>query len=231
MMDGISQPRSMHTGSQGMSNFVVLHADALNLTADQKSEIAAIQVAHQQNMRANRQSMQKQSGRQNNRNQLNQGRHIDNQPVMQRANRIEDRMELHSELISILTEDQKSQLKEIRKEQVRNRNEFRTLTMTTALESLELSSEKHAKVSQILTAHTATMLAQRLAEIEANFERGEMGPQRDRDEQWERRDNMHNELKEILTVNEYEKLIASISPRANYAMMQSDRRRGMNRNR
>ncbi len=202
-MDGMAQPgQQSGVWMSGGQHFIVQHGEALQLTDDQKKEILAVSIegrterrfTQQQNrrdgrgaVRGNRQINQREAGvRGSGRGLYDEGR-------------FEYRAEMQQKLNEILTAEQREKLDAIRTERINSMDEIRTLRHEVMIEKAGLEGEKAARVKELLDNHATGRPAWAGA-----TDREEMLQLRR--ERREEMTDIQNELKQLLTAAEYERL-------------------------
>lgn len=202
------------SGMQGIHPFITQHGSDLNLTEGQMKEIAELNLKFRQDFRANRTGNrglrgQRGSFRDGRRGTLNSGW-------------IDDRSEYHAMIMDILTDDQTQMLQSIIKERAENAHQFRTIQHELIVDEAGIEGEKRQNVLNLMNAHSEEMLEARMENVQSQRSYGDY-----RGAGFESRTELHNQLKELLTVAEYQNLQEVMgTPRAGY----SDRsgRRGGN---
>lgn len=165
-------------------NFLINYAEQLQLTESQKSQIIAIQVEQRNAMRSQRQEVR------------GSGREQGARQQWQRENRTAH----HEQIMAVLTDAQRAQMKTLRKQRVEQNFEYRTMYHRQMIESANLSRSKARDVQKILDEYNKQMKAFQITRIES----GEMGGSPEVQRAY--RMAAQNQLKEILTVAEYEAL-------------------------
>lgn len=193
---GFAQPGNQSgVWMAGGHNFIANYGEILELTEDQKRELIAISMEHRSERRFTQQQNRRDrspafwGNRQSNR-QVTAVRGRGNQPGS--GDRWEYRAELHNQFLEVLTAEQKERLEVVRTDRINRMVELRTLQHELMIERAGLEGEKAAKVKELLNTHSQS--------------RAELAVARDRERMLESREALHNELKEILTVAEYENL-------------------------
>lgn len=188
-----AQPRSGNgTGMNGIQPFIAQHGTELNLTDDQMKELAELNMEYRQEFRANRQ------GSRGNRGQRGSVRSAN------RANLdsgwVQSRSEYYTKAMDILTEDQKQILKDAVQARAENAHQFRMVQHEVIMDEAGLEGDKRQSVLSMMNEHSRQILETRLENIETQ------GFGQYRDERYDSRLELRNELKELLTVAEYQKL-------------------------
>ena len=188
-----AQPRSgSGTGMNGIYPFIAQHGTELNLTEDQMIELAELNMEYRQEFRANRQ------GTRGNRGQRGSVRGA------KRANLdsgwVQLRSEYYTKAMDILTEDQKQILKSSVRARAENAYQFRMVQHEVVMDETGLEGDKRQNVLNLMNEHSRQILETRLENIETQ------GFGQYRDDRYDSRLELRNELKELLTVAEYQKL-------------------------
>ncbi len=211
------QNRSPH------QNFVMQFGEDLQLTEQQISQIVALQLERRSAMQKQRRSPRQGEARRGQpQNEQRIGQTRGDQRASQEGRFSEDREEHHNQIMSILTDTQKAQLIELRKQRANQAHNYRTIKHAEMIKKADLSRSKSRDVQRILDAHSKSMLDLQLARIES----GTMGS----DQQARRAANAetHNKLREMLTVAEYEALGFGLGNRQNFEG-RGQQRSGFNR--
>ncbi len=194
-----SQGRGM--AAPGVQQIVMMYGDQLQLTDDQISEIISKQISYRQTMRESRM--------QQNRGQQGQRRNEDNRP----QNMGENLRSQHSSSIlnSVLNEQQREQLKSILIDRAEYGHEYRVIRNRILVETAGLSGAKAEETRAILDKHSSLMKNMRMSEIE------DPGTNRteERQQMMSEMQSDREELKSILTVDEYQNLMQLMEHRTN----------------
>lgn len=181
--------------SPGIHPMLTTDMEDLNLTEDQKSEIAELMVEMRS---ANRSVYRNQRSTRGNRGNMRSNRRSgnNNKGLTQRFER---RSEVDGKMMEILTDDQKNILAQKAVERIENAHEFRMLQHEVMLDKAGLESDKKDRVLEIMEEHSNEMLHERKEALSnSEFYIGY------RAENFERRVEMENQIKEILTAAEFE---------------------------
>jgi hypothetical protein len=176
----------------GIQPFLSQYAEELNLTNDQMKELAELNMEYRQELRGNIQ------GRRGNRGQRGTARGT------RRANWndewVEARSEYHTKVMDILNEDQVSTLKGIVQDRAENAHQFRMAQHEVYADAAGLEGEKRQDVINLMNDHSRVVMETRINNIETP------GFGLNRADRFESRLELQNDLKELLTVSEYQKL-------------------------
>ncbi|WP_322572186.1 hypothetical protein [Rhodohalobacter sp.] len=189
----------------GIQQIVTMYGDQINITDEQLADITerqlklreTMQAARVQNNRANRGQQQRQ--------QVRQGENLRGQHTRTILN-------------SVLSDSQMSQLKDLMKEQADFSHRYTTVRHQKIVELAEIEGEKRDAVLEVMNSHADQRHQLQLKMIE--------NPNSvDADERQQLMDKMQadrDELKSMLTVEEYENLMQFMNNR------QNRQNRGMN---
>ena len=186
-----AQPRYGNgNGMNGIHPFIAQHGSELNLTDDQMKEIAELNLEFRQEFRANRQ------GNRGRRGTFRNGRRAN-----QSAEWTEARTEYHNKMMEMLTDDQKQILRSTMQERVENAHQFRIVQHEVLLDEAGLEGDKRQQVLNLMNEHSRQMMVTRMETLETPGNFGQL-----RGVGFESRTELNNQLKELLTVAEYQKL-------------------------
>lgn len=188
-----AQPRFGNgNGMNGFHPLISQYGQELNLTDSQMKALAELNLEYRQEFRADWQ------GRRANRGQRGSFRGTN------RPNRsdgwIQARSEYHAEVMDILSEDQKQTLRNAVQERAEKAHEFRMAQHEVVVDEVGLEGDKRQNVLNLMNDHSLQLLETRVENIETPA----FGQYRD--DRFDSRLELHNELKELLTVAEYRKL-------------------------
>jgi len=186
-------------GNYGTPNLIVQYSDELGLTEEQKKEIINISLEARQQyrgtMRGQRGTMRgtRSNGR---RGGIQRG-------TPQRLERgIGQRQSIHSEVLVVLTEEQRDRLTSLMASRAENAHEFRTLRHQLIVSNAGIEGEKADRVLEILN---------RQSELRLDFARQGMletdvTGRESRIEAMAETRQLNQELRNLLTVAEYQQL-------------------------
>jgi Spy/CpxP family protein refolding chaperone len=179
-------------GNYGTPNLIVQYADELGLTEEQKKEIINISLEARQQYRGTMRGTRS-DGR---RGGIQRG-------TPQRLERgIGQRQSIHNDVLEVLTETQREQLSSLMASRAENAHEFRTLRHQLMVSNAGIEGEKADRVLEILN---------RQSELRLDFARQRMletgAPGRgSRIEAMDETRQLNQELRNLLTVAEYQQL-------------------------
>lgn len=213
MFSGISMTKAaaQSAANSGIPHMVVQYADELQLTDDQKTAFAKMSMNLQRQprtaMRGSRQGVRRGDMRQN-RQPQNRGR----RSIDVRESRTE-------QINDILTDEQIATLSRIRADQAESAHEFRTLRHSLLVERTELPEQKASQTLDVLNRQSELRLELALKNI------GQTGTlSREERMEWVTESRkLQDDLKNLLTAAEYEKLQSQMGP-GHRAGWQMDRR-------
>jgi hypothetical protein len=188
-----AQPRFGNgNGMNGFHPLISQYGQELNLTDSQMKALAELNLEYRQEFRADWQ------GRRGSRGQRGSFRGTN------RPNRsdgwIQLRSEYHAEVMDILTEDQKETLRNAVQERAEKAHQFRMAQHEVVVDEVGLEGDKRQSVLNLMNDHSRQLLETRVENIETPA----FGQYRD--DRYDSRSELQNELKELLTVAEYRKL-------------------------
>lgn len=186
-----AQPRSGY----GINPLISQYGEELNLSNDQMTELAELNLEYRQetrgSMRDRRGNRGFRANRGNNRN-------------FQRAEAWSDYQE---KLMEILTEEQKEYLRNAVMEQAERAHQFRMIQHEVMVDEAGLTGEKRQQVLSMMNEHSRRILEARSESM------GTPGFGQFRGQNYESRRDLQNELKGLLTVEEYQNLQEVMGPR------------------
>lgn len=187
-------------GAPGVHHLIIQHGDQLNLTAEQKEQLIALQVERRSDLqRTTRRDARVRSD-------VRSQRRSPGQVQGTRGTRQyrSDRLAGYSESIyEILTDEQISELQSIRTENAEKQHELRTLRNQMLVERAELDGDKAAETLELLNQISEQRKQMQIKQIESP---GERNIEAIRENMNEIR-TIHETLKNRLTVAEYEALM------------------------
>jgi len=188
-----AQPRYGNgNGMNGIHLFISQHGQDLNLTDSQMQALAELNFQYRRELRGDWQ------GRNGNRGQRGSFR------GSRRANWsdgwVESRSEYHTKVMDILTDDQVQTLKSTVQERAENAHRFRMVQHEVIVNEAGLDSDKRLQVLNLMNDHSRQILETRIENIETP------GFGQYRGERYDSRIELLSDLKELLTVAEYQKL-------------------------
>lgn len=182
-----AQPRP----GNGMHPLISQYGEELNLTNDQMKELAELNMEYRQEVRGSMQGRRGNRGfrenRRNNRNNRSNGW-------------IEAREDYHAKVMDILTDDQKELLRNAMIDRAESAHQFRMVQHEVIADEAGLEGEKREQVLNLMNEHSRQILEARLEIIDTP------GFGQFRGEGLDSRNELQNELKELLTAEEYETL-------------------------
>ena len=190
-------------GQRGGDQFILKYGEQLELTDTQKKQIMELRLDRRAEMQERRQNNRDNRGRAAQQGQRNRP----DMPQM-RQNMMENRMELRSEFLDILNEDQEAKLKDILVDEVDERVELMRLRHEVMLENAGIEGEKAQNVLQVMNSQHAIMADMQKERIL----RGEPFTQEEMEDIRERRQQTQDRIKNLLTAAEYEKLQQQMGP-------------------
>lgn len=202
----LAQPGSgnrMGLAAPGVQQLVIQYGDELNLTDDQKSELIALQIEHRNQFGPSDRPMRRgdrgnfRNGR---RGQRGQGFRNPGQGVQ--GPNFEARIEMRQEVLDILTDDQVEILQNKMIEQAEEAYEFRTFRHEYIVNEAGIEGDKAEQVLNLLNAQSENQLEiarQRITNP------GDVNQELWTDHFQQMRET-DDELRNILTVDEYENL-------------------------
>lgn len=186
-----AQPRNGNGyGMNGINPFVAQHGSELNLTEDQMREIASLSLEFKQEFRSNR------PGNRGRRGAFRNGRRVN-----QSTEWTDTRAEYHAKVMDILTDDQKQILRSTMQERAESAHQFRTIRHEVLLDEAGFEGEKRQQVLNLMNEHSEQLLDARMENLETPGNIGQF-----RSAGFESRTELQSQLKELLTVTEYQKL-------------------------
>lgn len=190
-------------GQRGGDQFILKYGEQLELTDAQKKQILEMRFDRRAEMQGRRQDNRDNRGRAAQQGQRNRN----DRPQMQ-PNMMENRMELRSEFLDILNDEQEAMLKDILVAEVDERVEFVRLRHEVMVENAGIEGEKARNVLQVMNAQHAIMAGLQKERI-LNGE--PFTPEQMQDIR-ERRQQTQDRIKNLLTAAEYEKLQQQMGP-------------------
>lgn len=204
----LAQPGNrMGFNTPGIQQLLIQYDDELQLTDAQKNELIALQIEHRQQFRAyNRTAMRGNRGnfrgRRNNNWQGQQCRCFRAQGRGSWGQGIEARLEMRQDVLNVLTETQVEQLQELMIDRAEKAHEFRTLRHEYIVNESGLEGEKAGQVTGLLNSNSTDLLQMARERI---MNPGELN--RDlRADHFQKMRDTDDQLRNILTVDEYENL-------------------------
>ena len=204
----IAQPGSrMGFNIPGVQQLLIQYDDELQLTDAQKNELIALQVEHRQQFRALNRPMMRGNrgnyrGRRNNNWQGQQGGCFRAQGRGSWGQAIDARLEMRQDVLDVLTEAQVKQLQELMIERAEKAHEFRTFRHEYIVDEAGMEGEKAEQVISLLNSNSTDLLQMARERI--------MNPGEVKQDLWadhfQKMRNTDNELRNILTVEEYDNL-------------------------
>jgi len=189
----------------GIEQIVTMYEDQINITDEQLADITERQLKFRETMRASRVQNNRANRGQQQRQQVRQGENLRGQHTRTILN-------------SVLSDSQMGQLKEVMKEQADFSHRYTTVRHQKIVELAEIEGEKRDAVFEVMNSHADQRHQLQLKMIE--------NPNSvDADERQQLMDKMQadrDELKSMLTVEEYENLMQFMNNR------QNRQNRGMN---
>ncbi len=183
----------------GIQTLIIEYGDDLNVTDEQKNELIALQIEHRNEFReVVREKFRR--DRDGSRGARDLG--FRNSDPDSRQARFDSRMELRQEVLDILTEEQIGQLQAKLIEKAEKAHEFRTFRHQYIVNATGIEGEKAEQVLTLLNDQSANRLEldtkriQNPAEVDRDLFVNHFQQMRDTDD----------ELRSILTVDEYESL-------------------------
>lgn len=196
----IAQPMNRAgLNAPGIQNLITEYGDELNLTDEQKSELIALQIEHRdrfrQDIRANfRRGRDGQRGA--------RGRGFRNADPEARQARFDSRIEMRQEVLDILTDDQVELLQSKMIEEAEKAHEFRTFRHKYLVEEAGIQGDKAEQVLRLLDAQSESRLELDKQRI-LNPEEVDSAAIADR---FQKIKDTDDEIRGLLTVDEYESL-------------------------
>jgi len=188
-----AQPRFGNgNGMNGIHPLISQHGQELSLTDNQLKALAELNLEYRNEFRENWQ------GRRGNRGQ--RGSFRDARRANWSDGWVQARAEYHAKAMDILTEDQRETLRSSVQERAENAHQFRMVQHEVIVDEVGLEGDKRQNVLNLMNDHSRQILETRLENIETPA----FGQYRD--DWYDSRLELHNELKELLTVAEYQKL-------------------------
>ena len=189
----------------GIEQIVTMYEDQINITDEQLADITERQLKFRETMRASRVQNNRANRGQQQRQKVRQGENLRGQHTRTILN-------------SVLSDSQMGQLKEVMKEQADFSHRYTTVRHQKIVELAEIEGEKRDAVFEVMNSHADQRHQLQLKMIE--------NPNSvDADERQQLMDKMQadrDELKSMLTVEEYENLMQFMNNR------QNRQNRGMN---
>lgn len=191
----------------GVQYIITQYGDDLQLSDDQKNELIALQIEHRNEFRSqNRPMMQNRRGdfrRGRNNGRRGSGRQgfRNADPELMQA-RFDARMQMRQDVLDILSNEQVEQLTTIMTEQAERAHEFRTFRHQYLVEEAGIEGDKADQVLSLLNAQSANRLELAKQRIQ--------NPTEVTQDLWtshfEKMRDTNDQLQNVLTVNEYQKL-------------------------
>lgn len=207
----ISQPLGrMGFNSPGVQQLITQYGDELQLTEDQKSQLIQLQMEHRKQFQTyGRRSM---NGRGNRGHRNFRG----NRPGTDQGSMMgpgycctgfgganwQSRLDMRNEVLDILTDDQRELLQDKMLEQAESAHEFRTLRHEYIVSESGIEGDKAAQVLDLLNAQSEVHLnlAKQRIINPGDITLGQL------EERFQQMRNTHNELRNFLSVDEYDNL-------------------------
>jgi Spy/CpxP family protein refolding chaperone len=212
------------SGMPGSQHLIVQYADELGLTEEQKTEMINITLEARQQYRG---TMRGQRGTMRGFRSRADGRRFGSQRVA--PQRFEQaagqRASFHSEILDVLTEEQKEQLNKLLTVRAENAHEFRTLRHQLMVSNAGIEGEKADRALEILNRQSELRLdlaRQRVLESDTPDSESRI-------EAMAETRQLNLELKNLLTVAEYQQLTGNRGMQRFEARSQERRPRRGNR--
>lgn len=194
----------------GIEQIVTMYGDQINITDDQLANIIEKQIQYRETMRAAREQGRANRGQQQ--RQVRQGENLRGQ---------------HTQTIlsSVLTDSQMTQLKELMKERADFSHRYTNVRHQKFVELAEIQGEKREAVLELMNSHADQrhQLQLKMIENPASVDANE------RQQMMQKMQADHDELKSLLTVEEYENLMQFMNNRQNRQDRGMNQRQGNNR--
>ncbi|MDX1590813.1 MAG: Spy/CpxP family protein refolding chaperone [Balneolaceae bacterium] len=183
---------------RGAERFILQYGDQLELTDSQKQQILALRLEQRGEMMQQRRDNRNRAARQGRMDRMDRPQ----MRMQMQHSMMENRMELRSELLEILNEDQQARLKETLVEEVDERAELMRLQHEQMVENAGIEGEKAQQVLRIMNTQHSVMADHQKERIMSGepFSREEMQAHQERMQQ------TREQIKNLLTAAEYEKL-------------------------
>lgn len=201
----MAQPGNrMGFNTPGVQQLLIQYDDELQLTDAQKNELIALQVEHRQQFRAfNRPMMRGNRGNfRGGRNGNWQGRCFRTPGQGFRGQGIDARLEMRQDVLDVLTDAQVEQLQELMIERAEKAHEFRTFRHEYIVNKAGLEGEKAGQLISLLNSNSTDLLQMARERI--------MNPGEINQDLWashfQKMNDTDDELRNILTVEEYDNL-------------------------
>ena len=189
---------------QGVQHLIIQHGDDLQLTDNQKKELAAISLEQRQGVQRNVRMERGERGSMRGNRQMrqqNDDARIERRMEADRQ-RSEFRADMQQEIQEILTDEQVQILHNVMDERAEKAHEYRVLRHEVMVEKAEISGGKADRVLSLMNQQSENRLSMEKSRIEnpgaVDFE--------NRQEHFRQMQEMREELKQILTAAEFENL-------------------------
>lgn len=202
----LAQPMQQgRSQAPGIQHFIIEYGDQLNLTDEQKGELIALQVENRDQYQVRGDIQMPRRDRRQFREGRRGGRRDGNfreERREMRQERAEHRLKMRNEVLEILSEDQQEELQSILIDKTERAHEFRTFRNEYLVDEAGIEGDKADEVLDLLNAQSESRLEMAMKRFQ-NPEEMNREPFADRFQQMK---DTNDQLRSILTVDEYESL-------------------------
>lgn len=199
---------------QGIQQMILEFGDELNLTDKQKADLFAIGREHRDRTerREVRGGQQRSDMQGNRRGSVNRQSGVQGRKRADRNDRMQERRgvatEMHQQIYDVLTEEQIEKLRALRTERIQKRHELRVLQNRAVVETSGIDSRKAEQVILLLNRQSVLRTEMQIQHVSMVS----VPDMKERQNLMEQIRESNDEIKNLLTAAEYQKLRDTMRP-------------------